>query len=108
MNDVVFRTNIRMISALSFVPIADTINAFDVLSNHCGNQEQVILDYFETTYIGELRRGRRLPPRFPHAMWNMNLRVQQDLPRTIDLRDHFKRDMRTFGNSLKVSEQTRF
>ena len=31
MNDDVFRNNIRMISALSFVPIADTIQAFDAL-----------------------------------------------------------------------------
>ena len=81
MNDEEFRTNIRMISTLSFVPIADTIQAFDALSNHAGNQEQVILDYFESN-IGELRRGRRLAPRFPHTMWNMSLRVQNELPRT--------------------------
>ena len=55
MNDEEFRTNIRMISALSFAPIADTIQAFDALSNHAGNQKQVILDYFESNYIGELR-----------------------------------------------------
>ena len=82
LNDAVFRTNIRMISAISFAPIADTIKALDELCNHVGNQEQVILDYFESTYIDEMRRGRRLPPRFPHAMWNMNMRIQQDLPRT--------------------------
>lgn len=82
MDDEEFRANIRMIGALSFVPIADTIVAFDELSNHAGNQEQVILDYFESTYIGEMRRGRRLAPRFPHTMWNMNGRVQDDLPRT--------------------------
>ena len=56
MNDDVFRTNIRMISSLSFVPIADTIQAFDALCNHAGNAEQVILDYFETIYIGVTTR----------------------------------------------------
>ena len=70
-----------MISAISFVPIADTIAAFHELCNHAGNQEQAILDYFEINYIGELRRGRRLQPRFPHATW-MNGRVQDDVPRT--------------------------
>ena len=35
--------------------------------------------YYGSTYIGELRRGRRLQP---HALWNMNIRVQEDLPRT--------------------------
>ena len=76
MNDEEFHTNIRMISALSFVPTADTIQAFDALSYHAGNQEQVVLDYFESYYKGELQRGRCLAPRFPHTMWNMSLRVQ--------------------------------
>ena len=77
-----FRTNIRMISALSFVPIADTIQAFDALSNDADNQEQVILDYFESNYIGELQRGRCLIPSFPYTMMKMSLRVQNELPRT--------------------------
>ena len=49
MNDEEFRTHIRMISALSFVPIADAIQAFDALSNHAGNQEQVIWTILEVT-----------------------------------------------------------
>ena len=56
MNDYVFRTNIRMTSALNFVPIADTIQAFDAQCNNAGNAEQVILDYFETNYIGVTTR----------------------------------------------------
>ena len=40
------------------------------------------MDYFETNYIGELRRGRRLEPRYSHTLWNMNLRVHKNLPRT--------------------------
>ena len=75
MNDGEFRTNIRIISALSFVPVAGTIQAFDALSNHAGNQEQVILNYFESYHTGELRRGRRVAPRLPHAMWNTSSRV---------------------------------
>ena len=56
LNDAVFRTNIKMISPISCVPIADTIQAFDALSNHAGAEEQAVLDCFETNYIGELRR----------------------------------------------------
>ena len=52
MNDDVYRANIRMIRALSFVPIVDTIQTFDAQFIHAGNAEQVILDYFETYYIG--------------------------------------------------------
>ena len=47
-----------------------------------GYEEQVICDYFESKYIGVLRRGTRLAPIFPHAMWNMSLRVKNELPRT--------------------------
>ena len=71
-----------MISAFSFVPIADTVHAFMELSNDVGDQEQVILDCFGTYYVGELRRGHRLNPRYPHTFWNVNIRVQDHLPRT--------------------------
>ena len=30
--------------------------AFDVLSNHACNQQQVILDYFESNYMGEFEK----------------------------------------------------
>ena len=60
----------NMTGAISFVPIADTIQPFQEFSNHAGNQEQVIMDYFESNYIGDLRRNKRLPPKFPHEMWS--------------------------------------
>ena len=46
-----------------------------------GNDEQPVLDYFETNYIGELRRGRRLLPIFPNELWIMHNRVLNELPR---------------------------
>ena len=81
-NNEEFRTAIRMTGAISFVPVADTIQAFESLSEFAIEPAQVILDYFETNYVGELRRGRRLEPRFPHAMWNMNARVLNNIART--------------------------
>ena len=45
-----------MISPVSSMPIADTTQACDALSNHAGAEEQAVLDYFETNYTGELRR----------------------------------------------------
>ena len=41
-----FRTNIRMICAMAFVPVADIDQCFDELSQHCGENETPILDYF--------------------------------------------------------------
>ena len=91
-----------MISVLSFVPIADTIQVFEALSNHVGNQQQVILDYFESNYRGELRRGRRLAPRFPNAMWNMSFRVQNREP-TTTLNDGTKDLVVNSNNDMLIS-----
>ena len=68
LTDPFFRCIIRIIPALSSIPVHDVILAFDELCNHCGIDEQPVLDYFETNYIGELRRGRRLLPIFPHEL----------------------------------------
>ena len=57
LTDLLFRGNICMIPALSFAPVQNVILAFDELRNHCGIDEQPVLHYFETNYIGELRRG---------------------------------------------------
>ena len=74
-----------MIGALAFVPLADILQSFNVLSQHCVGNEQGILDYFKTNYKGEVRRGRRRPPMFPHTLWNIHRRVVNDLPRTNNL-----------------------
>ena len=67
-NNEEFRTNIRMIGALALVELDDVIMAFEALSDHCQGDEQLILDYFETNYIGELRRGRRRRPLFAREL----------------------------------------
>ena len=62
LNNDIFRENMRMIPAPSFVPVQDTIATFDRLSQHCGNAEQPILNYFENSFVGEVRGGQRFPP----------------------------------------------
>ena len=81
-NDNVFRLDIRMISALAFVPLQDVVHSFVILCNHCGTQEQPLLQYFESTYVGELRAGVRANPLFPLDIWNVYGRVVGGLPRT--------------------------
>ena len=77
-----FRANVSMIAALALVPVDDIIPAFEALTEHCGADEEPILDYFEVNYIGELRRARRRDPLFAHELWNIYRRVEDDLPRT--------------------------
>ena len=86
-NNVVFRTNIRMICALAFVPLQDVVHSFEMLCRHRGanGHEQVILDYFERTYIGVLQARVRRPPMFPHALWYTHNRVLNRLPRTTNV-----------------------
>jgi hypothetical protein len=81
-HDAVFRQNIRMLPALAFVPEDDVVNAFDEIVLHCGPAEQPILDYFEHTYVGQVRAGVRQEPLFPIELWNVSDRMEDDLPRT--------------------------
>ena len=88
--DVIFRTNIRMICALAFVPPPEIVHAFDMLCLYCGGagaNEQPILEYFENAYIGVMRGGVRGRPLFCHSLWNVYDRVMNDLPRTTNAVD---------------------
>ena len=51
LTDALFRGNICMMPALSFVLVQDVILAFDELFDHCSIDEQPVLDYFESNYI---------------------------------------------------------
>ena len=82
MNDEQFWTNTRMFEAPSFVLIEDTIQSFKTLAAYHWDEDQVVLDYIESNYIGELRWGGSPQPMFPHKLLNMNIRVQEDLPHT--------------------------
>ena len=64
LDDDIFRENIRMIPALNFVILYMT----RLLNNQF--------------YVGEVRGDHRFPPIFPHVLWNVNSRVQNNLPRT--------------------------
>ena len=76
-NDQGFSTFIRMIASVAFVPILDGPQTFcdAEAANRCNfhqNGYDVVLDYFEDTYIGRQRRGRpRNIPMFPMEIWNM-------------------------------------
>ena len=51
-----------MVSTIAFVPTNNIFSSFEILTQECGDDEQPILDYFESNYIGEVRKGvRRLP-----------------------------------------------
>ena len=82
-----FSLLVRCFSALAFLPTEDVIEGFEVLTD---DDDLAVppefVSYFETNYIGCLRRRgrnqRRLVPLFPVGCWNVHDRNVQGLPRT--------------------------
>lgn len=83
-NDAEFAVNVRMVSALAFVRIADLDEAVDELSAALPNELQELLQWFEDNYIGRPNRrgnGRR-PPLFHPEIWSVYDRVISETDRT--------------------------
>ena len=82
-DDEDFAHKFRMLVALAFVPEPDVINAFEAVSEDFPLDTQAVIDYFEDTYIGRLRRGgHRRVPLFELGLSNMYIQTLDDLPRT--------------------------
>ena len=87
MNDPQFGLQLRMITALVFVPPQDVVNSFDklfvVIQNQCEGDAEEVLYYFKDTYIGRFQRiDPRHTPLFPVELQNMLNRPDEQLPRT--------------------------
>lgn len=76
------RMTVKMLLALSFVPVNDVCTAFEHLVEASPAEIMPLVDYWEDTYIGRRRRNRRGDPRFALAIWNVHNRVAENLPRT--------------------------
>ena len=71
-----------MLAAMAFVPAPDVDDAFAELARNVPEELLPILDFFEDTYLGAVRRGIRRAPCFPATMWSIYDRVTAELPRT--------------------------
>ncbi|XP_014297673.1 uncharacterized protein LOC106693620 [Microplitis demolitor] len=81
--------NIRMLMAIAFVPTNDVIAAYNELIKSKGyiqyeNELSEILDYFESTWIGILKRNKvdRNEPLFEIKLWNCYSSVLNDETRS--------------------------
>ena len=75
-------TQVRMLMAIAFVPLTDVVSAFEAVQEAALPEITPIVDYFEDTYVGCMRRRTRAPPRYPPAQWNIHTRLEIGLPRT--------------------------
>lgn len=81
-SDPDFALQIRLLTALSFVPPENVVDAYDELmtteffdentESQYKDQIQALVQYFQTTYVYRVdRRGQRKPPLFPPSLWNV-------------------------------------
>lgn len=84
----IFNTNIKFLSASTFVPIGDVIFAYELLLDtdyFISNEEfsSPFLNCFETTWIGERSRSSTgAQPIFAIELWNNHFEVLNDVART--------------------------
>ena len=88
---------IRMLPALAFVPPRDVVESFETLQENAPDEMMPLIDYFEDTYIGRLRRrGQgRGAPFFAIDLWNVHGQVENDLPRTNNSIEGWHRKMQS-------------
>ena len=83
-----------MIDALAFLPVNDVVQGMAHLRQnaHPHPQAMELLQYFDTNYVNGVWRNihrpgqpivvRRIPPIFPHALWNVHIATLNNDPRT--------------------------
>jgi len=87
-DDSEFALQIRMMTALSFVPVANVEQAFNDLmdtSYYTTNEELLtpMVNYFEDTWIGRMdSRNRRKQALFPINLWICYAYLAENIPRT--------------------------
>ena len=76
------RMTFRKIKALAFLPEADVVAGFESIKNSAPSNTKSFITYIENNYIGKIKDDKRVVPRFPISLWNLNARVKAGLPRT--------------------------
>lgn len=96
--DSEFRTAVRMLVALAFLPVAEVTPYFLHLRRTIGDNP--LVDYFDHTYVrGKLLRINRgvevrAPPRFPIENWNVHDRLENEIDRTNNVIESFNKQLK--------------
>ena len=60
LEDKSFHLNVKILSALAFVPVSDVIKGFDVVADEFADDAEDLLGYFEKTWIEEPKKRGKL------------------------------------------------
>ncbi|CAF1121885.1 unnamed protein product [Brachionus calyciflorus] len=81
-----FRKFFKYLKVLPFVPLKDTIYAFEFIKSQSPAELAPVIHYFEKNYIGfvdpEDENCSRVVPKYPPSYWNLRKRIQKGLPRS--------------------------
>jgi hypothetical protein len=80
--DEEIRKQFKRLLSLAFVPPVDVIASFVECKTSVRQELIPLYDYWESTYIGAQRRGRRALPSYKIESWNQTSREKCGLPRT--------------------------
>jgi len=83
-NDATINLQVRVITALVFVPAVDVPAVFVELRVYVNARLDEIMDYVEDNYVGRRSRNGRKRPRFVVDWWNVYDRTLNGDPRTND------------------------
>jgi hypothetical protein len=86
-SDYEFRLFCGMLNAIAFVPLCDVQAAFQYVTSIAPSVAAPLVAYFDQTYVNGTIRStnagdRRLPPRYPPALWNVYQATVDGTPRT--------------------------
>ena len=68
-NDEDFFIDVKKIMALALLPIDSVIDGFETLQEQLSEDHEELLAYFENSYIGRIKLGKRVLPKFPIELW---------------------------------------
>jgi len=75
--DMEFRNNIKLLSALAFVPKQDVVSRFLQLFDYSHGDLKPLLEYFSSAYVGIFK-----DPLYPIEFWNLSDRIFVNVPKT--------------------------
>ena len=116
-----FRSNVKKVNALAYLPLDDIIKGFDLVAAEFDDDADEFLGYFEKTWIGEPKRRGKIflniqlnilnlcytgvggkKPFFDHKLWNIYDRVIADLSRSNNAVEGWHNPFATDGDGVVV------